>query len=196
MTTKTTRIPKIVSQAEWLAATSSCSRRRKRRRGRGQARRGATQAADGEDRQGVRVRGAGRQGEPARSVRGSPPAHPLSLHVRARGRWLADGRLPGLLDGRRPDHPLAHLHARDTSFAMISLAPLPNIQALQEAHGVDLPGTRPAASDFNDDFGVSTPKGETFGLSVFFRDGEKSIAPISPPDAASRRSAPSLRCST
>ncbi len=29
-----------------------------------------------------------------------------------------------------------------------------------------------AGSDFNDDFEVSTPKGEIFGLSVFLRDGD------------------------
>jgi predicted dithiol-disulfide oxidoreductase (DUF899 family) len=41
---------------------------------------------------------------------------------------------------------LAHFHARDTSFVLVSRAPL--------------------------DFGVTTDKGETFGLSVFLRDGD------------------------
>lgn len=70
--------------------------------------------------------------------------------------------------------PLAHLHARDTSFAMISRAPLSNIQGYKKRMGWDLPWYSSAASDFNDDFGVSTPKGEIFGLSVFLRDGENA----------------------
>ena len=39
--------------------------------------------------------------------------------------------------------------------------------------GWTLPWVSSAKSDFNDDFGLSTPKGETFGLSVFLRDGER-----------------------
>jgi predicted dithiol-disulfide oxidoreductase (DUF899 family) len=67
---------------------------------------------------------------------------------------------------------LSHLHARDTSFVLVSRAPLSNIQAYKKRMGWDLPWYSSAASDFNDDFGVSTPKGETFGLSVFIRDGD------------------------
>jgi len=68
--------------------------------------------------------------------------------------------------------PLAHLHARDTSFAMVSRAPLANIETYKKRMGWDLPWYSSAESDFNDDFGVSSPKGEIFGLSVFLRDGE------------------------
>jgi predicted dithiol-disulfide oxidoreductase (DUF899 family) len=68
--------------------------------------------------------------------------------------------------------PLAHLHARDTSFVLVSRAPLSNIQGYKKRMGWDLPWYSSAGSDFNDDFGVSTPKGEIFGLSVFLRDGE------------------------
>ena len=69
---------------------------------------------------------------------------------------------------------LAHLHARDTTFAMVSRAPLAGIRAYQERMGWPmLPWYSSAGSDFNDDFGVTTPQGEVFGLSVFLRDGER-----------------------
>lgn len=68
-------------------------------------------------------------------------------------------------------HP-THMHARDTSFALVSRAPLANIQAYRKRMGWDLPWYSSATSDFNDDFGLTTPQGETFGLSVFVRDGD------------------------
>ena len=52
---------------------------------------------------------------------------------------------------------LAHLHTRDTSFALVSRAPLANIQRYKKRMGW---------------FGVTTDSGETFGLSVFLRDGD------------------------
>jgi predicted dithiol-disulfide oxidoreductase (DUF899 family) len=65
---------------------------------------------------------------------------------------------------------LSHLHARDTSFAMISLAPFPNILAYKKRMGWTLPWFSSAESDFNMDFGMSTPEGEISGTSVFLRD--------------------------
>jgi predicted dithiol-disulfide oxidoreductase (DUF899 family) len=67
---------------------------------------------------------------------------------------------------------LAHIHARDTSFVLVSRAPLQNIQRYRERMGWTIPWFSSAASDFNDDFGVTTPSGETFGLSVFVREGD------------------------
>ena len=67
---------------------------------------------------------------------------------------------------------LAHLHARDTSFALVSLAPLESIRAYQKRMGWSVPWFSSSGSDFNRDFGVTTDEGETFGLSVFLRDGE------------------------
>jgi predicted dithiol-disulfide oxidoreductase (DUF899 family) len=63
---------------------------------------------------------------------------------------------------------LAHLHARDTSFALVSIAPLAKIEAYRKRMG----WTIPWFSSFNKDFGVTTDEGETFGLSVFLRDGD------------------------
>ena len=88
--------------------------------------------------------------------------------------------------------PVAHLHARDTSFAMISRAPLANIQGYKKRMGWDLPWYSSAASDFNDDFGVSTPKGEIFGLSVFFRDGDDDLSHLFHERARRRDARPRL----
>ena len=66
---------------------------------------------------------------------------------------------------------LAHFHARDTSFAFVSRAPFANITAYRERMGWDIPWYSSADSDFNDDFGLTTKRGETFGLSVFLHDG-------------------------
>jgi predicted dithiol-disulfide oxidoreductase (DUF899 family) len=68
---------------------------------------------------------------------------------------------------------LAHLHARDTSFALVSVAPLAKIEAYKERMGWTIPWFSSAGSDFNVDFGVTTDQGEIFGLSVFLRDGER-----------------------
>jgi predicted dithiol-disulfide oxidoreductase (DUF899 family) len=67
--------------------------------------------------------------------------------------------------------PLAHLHARDTSLALVSLAPLANIEAYRRRMGWTLPWFSSEGTEFNKDFGVTTPEGETFGLSTFLRVG-------------------------
>jgi predicted dithiol-disulfide oxidoreductase (DUF899 family) len=67
---------------------------------------------------------------------------------------------------------LAHLHARDTSFALISRAPQAEIGPLRRRMGWELPWYSSAGSDFNADLGLTTDRGETFGLSVFLRDGD------------------------
>jgi predicted dithiol-disulfide oxidoreductase (DUF899 family) len=75
---------------------------------------------------------------------------------------------------------LAHLHARDTSFALVSGAPIDKIERYRERMGWTIPWYSSFASDFNADVGVSpeTPQpdayqdGESFALSVFLRDGD------------------------
>ncbi len=75
---------------------------------------------------------------------------------------------------------LAHLHARDTSFALVSRAPLAKIEPYKQRMGWTMPWYSSFGTDFNVDFGVSpeSPQptkyqdGETFGLSVFIRDGD------------------------
>lgn len=69
--------------------------------------------------------------------------------------------------------PLEHLHARDTSLVLVSRGPLDKLQAYQKRMGWKVPWVSSAGTDFNQDFGLSTPEGETFGLSVFLRDGDE-----------------------
>jgi predicted dithiol-disulfide oxidoreductase (DUF899 family) len=76
---------------------------------------------------------------------------------------------------------LAHLQARDASFALVSRAPIAKIEAYRKRMGWTIPWYSSFESDFNVDFGVGpeTPQedvyqdGENFGLSVFLRDGDK-----------------------
>jgi predicted dithiol-disulfide oxidoreductase (DUF899 family) len=68
--------------------------------------------------------------------------------------------------------PLPHLHARDTSLALISRGPLTNLESYKQRMGWKIPWYSSDGTDFNDDFHVSTAEGETFGLSVFLREGE------------------------
>jgi predicted dithiol-disulfide oxidoreductase (DUF899 family) len=73
---------------------------------------------------------------------------------------------------------LAHLHARDTSFALVSRAPLERLEAYRKRMGWTIPWYSSFASDFNPDFGVGPVQprpdeyqdGESFGLSVFLRE--------------------------
>jgi predicted dithiol-disulfide oxidoreductase (DUF899 family) len=66
---------------------------------------------------------------------------------------------------------LAHLHARDVSICLVSVAPLEIIEPYKKRMGWNIPWYSSAGSEFNVDFGVTTEKGETHGLSVFLRDG-------------------------
>jgi predicted dithiol-disulfide oxidoreductase (DUF899 family) len=64
-------------------------------------------------------------------------------------------------------HP-AHIHARDTTFALVSKAELAKLEAYRQRMGWTLPWYSLAGNDFNDDSGVTSG----FGLSVFIRDGD------------------------
>lgn len=66
-------------------------------------------------------------------------------------------------------HP-AHLHARETSRVLVSRAPLAKIEPFKKRMGWTVPWFSSFGSDFNQNFGVTTDEGETFGLSVFLRD--------------------------
>jgi predicted dithiol-disulfide oxidoreductase (DUF899 family) len=67
---------------------------------------------------------------------------------------------------------LAHLRARETSLAVVSRAPLGEIKPFKQRMGWSVPWVSSFGSDFNRDFGVTIDDRETFGLSVFLRDGE------------------------
>ena len=70
----------------------------------------------------------------------------------------------------------AHFHARDTSFALVSLAPIEQIESYRRRMGWTIPWYSSAGSDFNRDLGITTPTGaETFGLSVFITEGDRVL---------------------
>jgi predicted dithiol-disulfide oxidoreductase (DUF899 family) len=73
------------------------------------------------------------------------------------------------------DHigPLAHLRARNTTLALVSRAPLENLESYKRRMGWTIPWFSSAGTDFNEDFGLTTPEGETFGLSVLLREGDE-----------------------
>ncbi len=66
---------------------------------------------------------------------------------------------------------LDHIHARDITFAMVSAAPLPDIQRLRERYGWQRWPWYSTSADFNRDLDVSDESGNSFGLNVFYRDG-------------------------
>lgn len=67
---------------------------------------------------------------------------------------------------------LAHLHARDTTFVLMSRAPLPQIEQVNGRMGWTIPWYSSLDTDINSDLGISTDRGEMFGLSVYLRDGD------------------------
>jgi predicted dithiol-disulfide oxidoreductase (DUF899 family) len=70
---------------------------------------------------------------------------------------------------------LVHLHASDTSLALVSRAPLASIQRFQNRMGWTLPWYSSSGSDFNYDFQASSGDADTAGLSVFLRDDDDRV---------------------
>lgn len=67
---------------------------------------------------------------------------------------------------------LSHLHARDTSLVLVSLAPQTTLKAYQQRMGWTAPWYSSFGTDFNTDFGVTVGEEEKSALSVFLRDGD------------------------
>lgn len=71
-------------------------------------------------------------------------------------------------------HP-AHFHARDTTLAFVSLAPIERIEGYRRRMGWTIPWYSSADSSFNRDLGFTTDAGESFGLSVFTTEGDRVL---------------------
>jgi predicted dithiol-disulfide oxidoreductase (DUF899 family) len=73
------------------------------------------------------------------------------------------------------DHvgPLAHLHARNTSFVMVSRAPIAKLLAFRKRMGWDLPWYSSGGTTFNEDFQATVNDEEDQGISTFLRDGNR-----------------------
>lgn len=93
------------------------------------------------------------------------------MFARSVGGWPDAGCVGCSLQIDQIGH-LAHLHARDTSFTSVSLAPLENIERYKKRMGWTVPWVSSANNTFNKDLGLSTEKGENHGLSVFIRNGD------------------------
>ncbi len=73
------------------------------------------------------------------------------------------------------DHigPLSHLHARRTSFALVSRAPVEKLEPFRRRMGWDVPWVSSGESTFNEDVGATVDGEERQALSVFLRHGER-----------------------
>lgn len=73
------------------------------------------------------------------------------------------------------DHlgPLAHLHARNTTFAAVSRAPLAKLRTYRHRMGWDFPWYSSQGTRFNEDFQATVNDEEHTSISVFLRDGDR-----------------------
>ena len=68
-----------------------------------------------------------------------------------------------------------HLHARDTSYAMVSLAPYAKLAAYAAERGWDMPWYSSSGTSFNDDFAVTIHPDDPDG-TYNFRTNAESVA--------------------
>ena len=73
------------------------------------------------------------------------------------------------------DHigPLSHLHAKDTSFLLVSRAPLAKLLEFRDRMGWTLPWVSSGSTTFNEDFRATVDGEEHHAISVFLRDGDR-----------------------
>jgi predicted dithiol-disulfide oxidoreductase (DUF899 family) len=73
------------------------------------------------------------------------------------------------------DHipPLAHLHARDTTYVMVSRAPIGKLLEFRSRMGWNIPWYSSGDTTFNEDFHATVDGEEHHGISVFLRDGDR-----------------------
>lgn len=73
------------------------------------------------------------------------------------------------------DHiaPLVHMNARDTTYVMVSRAPLERLLPFRERMGWTLPWYSSFGTDFNEDFRATVDGEEHHGVSTFLRDGDR-----------------------
>lgn len=73
------------------------------------------------------------------------------------------------------DHvgPLAHMQARDTTYAAVARAPYPRLAAFKERMGWKIPFYSSYDTSFNQEFGVTIDDEEHHGVSFLVRDGDR-----------------------
>ena len=152
---RTHELPQVVSRDEWVVARKALLAKEKeftRRRDALNAER--RMLPDGRDRQGLRVRRSRREGRPARPVRGPAPAHRRATSCSTRA-GTTGARVAPPAPTRSPTVSLEHLHARDTTLAYVSRAPLAKIEEYKAKRGWTFPWYSSFGSDFNYDFHVT-----------------------------------------
>ncbi|HEY1625293.1 MAG TPA: DUF899 family protein [Streptosporangiaceae bacterium] len=93
---------------------------------------------------------------------------------------------------------MEHLHVRDTSYAMVSRAPLPKLQRWKASKGWHLPWYSSFGSDFNFDFGVTIDAARGFGeynyrsLDEYAATGQESMKTADQPSDMPGRSLTAL----
>ncbi len=73
------------------------------------------------------------------------------------------------------DHvpPLAHLHARNTSYVLVSRAPLAKLLEFRQRMGWNLPWVSSGTTTFNQDFRTTVDDQEDHAVSAFLRHGDR-----------------------
>lgn len=168
--TTTTRLPTIVSREEWRVARAQLLEREKAHM---------------------------RAGDALSAERRRLPAVEITREYTFRGEQ-GDARLIDLFGGHSQlilqhfmfapdwdegcvgcsmmaDHvpPLTHFHARDTTYVMVSRAPLVKLLHYRERMGWDIPWYSSAGSSFNEDFDATLDGNEQSGFSTFLRHGDR-----------------------
>ena len=69
------------------------------------------------------------------------------------------------------EYTRVHLKAKGVSFAVVSRAPLETLEAYRTRMQWSVPWVSSAANTFNTDFGMTVPEGEHHGVSVLLRQG-------------------------
>jgi predicted dithiol-disulfide oxidoreductase (DUF899 family) len=86
---------------------------------------------------------------------------------------LAGSGLPRLFVLRRPNRPPSPSTRSQYLICLGVSRAAGNIQRYKKRMGWSVPWFSSSDSDFNVDFGLTTDAGETFGLSVFLREGDR-----------------------
>lgn len=75
------------------------------------------------------------------------------------------------------DHvgPLAHMQSRDTTYVMVSRAPLQKLVTFRDRMGWDIPWVSSFESTFNEDFGFTVNDEEEHGITFLVRDGDRIL---------------------
>src|SRR5436190_5845395 len=125
------------------------------------AERRASHAADGGDREGIRIRGAGRAPHTRRLFGKRSQLIVYHFMFGLPPDWEDEGCPSCSYVVDNLSGGLVHLAARDTAFAAVSRAPFAKIKPFKQRMGWTFPWLSSFGTDFNEDFGVTLDKTHT-----------------------------------